>query len=70
MGLVTALHLFHAFIYIFCLDLAQKTPFFREDNQPNLSIKLCANNQQTLAKRKQKIVQDHGQFSIDCKNIF
>ena len=44
-----------------------KHTFFREDNQSNLSIKLCATNLQTRAKRKQEIVQ--GQFNIDCDNI-
>ena len=46
-----------------------KTRFFLEDNQSNTSIKLCATNLRTRAKRKQKIVQGHGQFNIDCNNI-
>ena len=46
-----------------------KHTFFREDNQSNPSIKLCATNLQTRAKREQKIVQGHGQFNIDCDNI-
>ena len=61
--------LFHVFVRIFRLDPAQNTPFFQEDNQSNPSIKLCATNLQIRAKRKQKIVQGHGQFNIDCDNI-
>ena len=45
-----------------------KHTFFREDNQSNLSIKLCATNFRTRAKRKQKIVHCYGQFNIDCDN--
>ena len=52
--------LFHVFVRIFGLDPAQNT-FFRKDSQSNPSIKLCATNLQTRAKRKQKIVQGHGQ---------
>ena len=59
---------FHVFVRIFGLDPAQNT-FFREDNQSNPSIKLWATNLRTRAKRKQKIVQGHGQFNIDCNNI-
>ena len=61
--------LFHVFVRIFGLDPAQNTPFFRGDNQSNLSIKLCATNLRARAKRKQKIEQGHGQFNIDCNNI-
>ena len=57
------------FVRIFGLNPAQNTPFFREDNQSNPSIKLCATNLRTSAKRKQMIVQGHGQFNIDCNNI-
>ena len=60
--------LFHVFVRIVGLDPAQNT-FFREDNQSNPSIKLCATTLRTRAKRKQKIVQGHGQFNIDCNNI-
>ena len=61
--------LFHVFVHIFGLDPAQNMPFFWKDNQSNPSIKLCATNLRTRAKRKQKIVQGHGQFNIDCNNI-
>ena len=61
--------LFHVFVRIFSLDPAQNTPFFREDSQSNPSIKLCATNLQTRAKGKQKIVQGHGQFNIDCNIV-
>ena len=61
--------LFHVFVRIFLLDPAQNTPFFREDNQSNPPIRLCATNLRARAKRKQKIVQGHGQFKIDCNNI-
>ena len=40
-----------------------------KDNQSNPLIKLCATNLPARAKRKQKIVQGHGQFNIDCNNI-
>ena len=46
-----------------------KHTFFREDNHSNPSIKLYATNLRTRSKRKQKIMQGHGQFNIDCNNI-
>ena len=52
-----------------CEVFVTKHTFFKDDNQSNLSIKLCATNLRTRAKRKQKIVQGHGQFNIDCDNI-
>ena len=61
--------LFHVFVRIFGLDPSQNTPLFRLDSQSNPSIKLCATNLQTRTKRKQKIVQGHGQFNIDGANI-
>ena len=61
--------LFHVFVRIFGLYPAQNTPFFWEDNQSNPLIKLCATNLRARAKRKQKIVQGHGQFNIHCNNI-
>ena len=57
--------LFDVFVCIFGLDLALNTPFFEDENQSNPSIKLCASNLRTRAKRKQKIVQGHGPV-IDC----
>ena len=59
------------FLSVFLALTLHKThrSFFREDHQSNPSIKLCATNLQTRAKRKQKIVQGHGQFNIDCDNI-
>ena len=46
--------LFHAFVCIFGLDGAQNTPFFPEDNQSNLSIKLCADYLRTPCETKTK----------------
>ena len=60
---------FHVFVRIFGLDPAQKHAFFREDNQSNPSVKSCATNLQTRAKRNPMIVQDHDQFIIDYDNI-
>ena len=57
------------FLSVFLAFTLQKHTFFREDNQSNPSIKLCATKLQTRAKRKQKIVQGHGRFNIDCNNI-
>ena len=57
------------FLPVFLALILHKTTFFREDNQSNPSIKLCSTNLQTRAKRKQKIVQGHSQFNIDCDNI-
>ena len=57
------------FLSVFLTLTLHKTHLFREDNQSNPSIKLCATNLRTRAKRKQKIVQGHGQFNIDCNNI-
>ena len=57
------------FLSVFLALTLQNTPFFREDNQSNPSIKLWENNLRARAKRKQKIVQGHGQFNIDCNNI-
>ena len=58
------------FLSIFFALTVHKTHLFfrREDNQSNLSIKLCATNLRTLAKQKQKIVHCHGQFNIDYNN--
>ena len=54
------------FLSVFlALTLHKPRLFFREDNQSNPSIKLCATNLRTRAKRKQKIVQVHGLFNID-----
>ena len=45
------------FLSVFlALTLQKKKTFFREDNQSNPSIKFCATNLQTRAKRKQKVV--------------
>ena len=55
---------FFFFSRIFGLDPAQNTPFEEVTNQM-FGLKFCA----THAKRKQKIVQGHGQFNIDCHNI-
>ena len=57
------------FLSVFLALTLHKTHLFREDNQSNPSIKLCATNLQIRAKRKQKIVQGQGQFNIDCDNI-
>ena len=43
--------------------------FVRIFGQSNPLIKLCATNLRARAKRKQKIVQGHGQFNIHCNNI-
>ena len=62
--------LYFMFLSVFLALTLHKTHlFFREDNQSNPSIKLCATNLRTRAKRKQKVVQGHGQFNIDCNNI-
>ena len=66
-GYETQVPLFHVFVRSFGLDPAQNTPFFEKIT--NQILKLCATNLQTRAKRKQKIVQGHGQFNIDCDNI-
>ena len=59
------------FLSVFLALTVHKTHiFFREDNQSNLSIKLCSTTLQTRAKRKHKFVHCHGQFNIDCDNIF
>ena len=57
------------FLSVFLALTLHKTHLFREDNQSNPSIKLCGTNLQTRAKQKQKIVQGHGQFNINCDNI-
>ena len=62
--------LFHVFVRIFGLDHAQNMPLFREDNQSNPSIKLCATNLRTRAKRKQKIVQGHGNSTSIATTLF
>ena len=59
---------FLCFMFV-SLTLHKTHLFFREGNQSNPSIKLCAINLRARAKRKQKIVQGHGQFNIDCNNI-
>ena len=56
------------FLSVFLALTMRKTHLFREDNQPNPSIKVGATNVQTHAKWKQKIVQGHGQFNINCHN--
>ena len=55
---------FHVFVRVFGLDTNHT--FFPEHN---LSIKLCATNLQTHAKRKQKIVQGHGLSSMPPLSI-
>ena len=57
------------FLSVFLALSLHKTHLFRKDNQSNTSIKLCATNLRTRVKQKQKIVQGHGQFNIDCDNI-
>ena len=59
------------FLSVFLAFTLHKThlKFIRHDNQSNPSIKLWANNLGTHARPKQKIVQGHGQFNIDCDNI-
>ena len=57
------------FLSVFLALTLHKTCLFPKDNQSNPSIRLCATNLRTRAKRKQKIVQGHGQFNIDCNNI-
>ena len=61
--------LFDVFVRIFWPWPCTKHTFFRYDNQSNPSIKLWATNLGTRARPKQKIVQGHGQFNIDCDNI-
>ena len=56
--------LFHVFVRIFGTDRAKNTPFLREDNQSKPSIKLCATNLRTRAKRKQKIVHCYGNIVL------
>ena len=46
-----------------------KTHLFREYNQSNFSIKLCATNLRTPAKWKQKIVPCYSELNIDCDII-
>ena len=57
------------FLSVFLAFTLHKTHLFWEGNQSNALIKLCATNLRAHAKRKQKIVQGHGQFNIDCNNI-
>ena len=54
------------FLSVFLALTLHKTHLFRYDNQSNPSIKLWANNLGTHARPKQKIVQGHRQFNIDC----
>ena len=61
--------LFHVFVRIFGLEPAQNTIFFEKITTQMFGFKLCVTNLQTRLKRKQKIVQGHGQFNIDCHNI-
>ena len=58
--------LYLMFSSVFLALTLHKTHLFRYDNQSNPSIKLCATNLGTRARPKQKIVQGHGQFNIDC----
>ena len=55
------------FLSVFLVLTLHETHLFSRRSNP--SIKLCATNLETHAKRKQKIVQGHGQFNIDCNNI-
>ena len=57
------------FLSVFLALTRTKHIFFRYDNPSNPSIKLCVTNLGTHARPKQKIVQGHGQFNIDCDNI-
>ena len=57
------------FLSVFLALTLHKSHLFREDNQSNPSIKLCATNLRSRAKQKQKIVQGHPQFNIDCDNF-
>ena len=61
--------LFHVFVRIFGLEPAQNTIFFEKITNQMFGFKLCVTNLQTRSKRKEKIVQGHGQFNIDCHNI-
>ena len=61
-------------IYVSCLLsvffalTVHKISFFRDYNQLNLSIKLCATYLRARAKQKQKTVHCHDQFNINCDN--
>ena len=50
--------------------MAHKTYIFRQDNQSNLPIKLCAPNLRIRANPCEPVhCHGHDQFNIDCDNI-
>ena len=61
--------LFHVFVRIFGLDPVQNTPFFEKITNQILRLNYAQLICEPVRKRKQKIVQDYGQFNIDCDNI-